>query len=80
MTTIFQPLSRDVEMKLTLQIRYYNGIDSDPRVITREPTLSEILAVAAKLRPGGNLDFSATPTLDYPEQDARRQDARPKTR
>ena len=68
MTTIYQPLSPHVEMKLTLQIRYYNGIDSDPRVITREPTLTEILAAAAKLRPGGNMNFSLTPTLDFPER------------
>ena len=71
MTTIYQPLSPDVELKLTLQIRYYNGIDSDPRVITREPTLPEILKAAALLRPGGSMSYSLTPTLDYPVHQPR---------
>ena len=71
MSTIYQPLSPDVELRLDMTIRYYNGIDSDPRVILREPTLAEVLAAAAKLRPGGNTDFSMTPTVDYPEQKRR---------
>lgn len=66
MTTIYQPLSPDVELKLSMEIRYYNGIDSDPRVITREPTLAEILRAAALIRPGGNMTYSLQPTLDYP--------------
>lgn len=66
MTTIYQPLSPNVELKLTMEVRFYNGIDSDPRVIVREPTLSEILQAAALLRPGGNMSWSSTPTLDYP--------------
>jgi hypothetical protein len=54
-----------------METRFYNGIDSDPRVIIREPTLNEILEAAAKLRPGGNMSFSHRPTLNYPTQDAR---------
>lgn len=71
MTTIYQPLSPNVELCLNMETRFYNGIDSDPRVIIREPTLNEILEAAAKLRPGGNMSFSHRPTLNYPTQDAR---------
>jgi hypothetical protein len=65
-TIVYLPLSADTEIEIRLTRRSYNGIASDPKVITGEPSASEVFAVAKALR-GTHLKFSTTPTLDYPE-------------
>lgn len=62
--TLYLPLSADVELKITVQARFFNGINSDPKTLTREPSMTEMFALRdAFRRPGG---FDGRPTLDYP--------------
>jgi hypothetical protein len=49
-TTFYLPLEADVELKITVQTRFYNGIHSDPRTLTREPSISEIQQLQAAMR------------------------------
>lgn len=65
-TIVYLALSADLEIEIRLTRREFNGIASDPKVITGEPSASEVYAVAKALR-GTNLKFSLTPTLDYPQ-------------
>lgn len=63
--TYYLPLDADVELKITVQTRFYNGIHSDPRTLTREPSIGEMRALQAHMRreePG----FKWSSTLDYP--------------
>lgn len=64
--TIYLPLSPDLEIKVTLEARYYNSISSDPRTLTRLPSVSEMLQVIAKIR-DHSLHADYKSTLDYPE-------------
>ena len=64
--TIYLPISADLEIQLTMQVRYYSGISSDPRTLTRPPSVSELLQVVAKIR-DYTLQADYKSTLDYPE-------------
>jgi hypothetical protein len=48
-TPLYYPLDQHREIEITMRLREYNGIDNDPAVITREPTLSEAVELAGKL-------------------------------
>jgi hypothetical protein len=66
--TYYLPLCADVELKITVAARFYNGIASDPRTITREPSIGEMRTLQAHMRreePG----FKWSSTLDYPPAD-----------
>jgi hypothetical protein len=65
--TLYLPLSPDVEIQVTITRRTYNGIDSDPRVVTGGAEVSDLAAVARALK-AIETKFSLTPTLDYPER------------
>ena len=64
-TVLYLPLDADVEIKITLQARFFNGISSDPRTLARQPSLTEIYAAGRALLDGPRL--SEKSTLDYPE-------------
>lgn len=49
-TPIYYKLDAHREIEITLTLREYNGIDSDPDVITREPTFSEAMALLTRLQ------------------------------
>jgi hypothetical protein len=40
--TFYLPLDADSELKITVETREFNGISSDPKTITREPTVGEL--------------------------------------
>ena len=64
--TFHLPLDNDVELKITVQTRFYNGIHSDPRTLTREPSIAEVRLLQDAMRkkePG--LQWHTQ--LDYPE-------------
>jgi hypothetical protein len=67
-TTFYLPLyagNPDIELKITVETRFYNGIASDPRTITRAPSIHEMQVLQAAMRktePG--LKWSSM--LDYP--------------
>ena len=65
-TILYLPLEADVEIKITLQARFFNGISSDPGTLTREPSLTEIYAVGRALLDGPQLLQKTT--LDYPDR------------
>lgn len=48
-TTLFIPLGPHQEMKITLTVQCWNRIDSDPRTLTRQPTLPEIITTVSTL-------------------------------
>lgn len=63
--TFYLPLEADVELKITVQTRFYNGIHSDPRTLCRAPSVGELRELQAALRktePGTRWETS----LDYP--------------
>ena len=53
-----------VEIKVEVTARFRNGIDCDPRVLERQPTLPEIFDAAAKIVPGHRSDYHPTSTLE----------------
>lgn len=64
--TFYLPLETDVELKITVQTRFYNGIHSDPRTLTREPSIAEVRLLQDAMRksdPG----LKWNTQLDYPE-------------
>ena len=63
-TIIYIPLTADLELKLEITAREYNGIASDPRVRERQPTLSELSAAALTLQ--NFRHFTLAPSLDFP--------------
>ena len=65
-TILYISLSPDVEIRLSLQARFFNGIDSDPRTLTREPSLSEIFQLSHILKNHPLPTCSSRPSLDYP--------------
>jgi len=68
-TILFLPIGEHVELRIAVQARFYNGIDSDPRTLTREPSYSEILIMIETLkRLGHTATLSKATTLDYPER------------
>lgn len=67
-TTLYLQLSEHVEMRVTLQTRFFNGIDSDPRTITREPSFGEVVLMLDKLKRQGTDALGKSPNLDYPEK------------
>lgn len=62
--TLYIPIPPDVEIRLEITARFRNGIDSDPQVIERQPTLHEIFTAATRLVPGHRSDYHATSTLE----------------
>lgn len=64
-TPIYYKLDAHREMEITLRMREYNGIDSDPGVIVREPTFSEAMTLAGKLQDKALLSLTTEPDLDY---------------
>lgn len=64
--TIYIPIGPDLEIKVTLQARYYNGIASDPKTLLREPSMSELMGIAGQIR-DRSLQPHPRPTLNYPE-------------
>ncbi len=64
--TFYLPLETDVELKITVQTRFYNGIHSDPRTLTREPTVYELRQLKAQLVKENPVTRWNT-QLDYPE-------------
>ena len=67
-TILFLPIGDHVELRLNIQARFYNGIDSDPRTLTREPSYSEVLIMIETLKRLGHDGLKASTTLDYPER------------
>ena len=65
-TPLYYPLDPNTEIEITLRIREYNGIDNDPAVIVREPTLPEAMALAGHLPEKAFMKLTTTPDLDYP--------------
>lgn len=64
---IYLPLAADTELELTCVVREYDGIDCDPGVELRQPTVAEMFAALDALR-GRNILGRAQlePTLDFP--------------
>jgi len=52
-----------IELEVTVVAREYNGIDSDPKVRLRQPTLEELHGCLDEVRGG---DFRFVPDLNYP--------------
>ncbi len=78
-TPFYYPLDRHREIEINLRLREFNGIDNDPAVITREPTLSEAMELAGKLpelaimrltTESGLSDLDAAPASAAPESEA----------
>lgn len=67
-TTFYLPLypgDPDIELKITVETRFYNGIASDPRTITRTPSIHEMQILQAAMRkPEPGLKWNSQ--LDYP--------------
>jgi hypothetical protein len=63
-TVLYIPIAPHVEIKVEVTARFRNGIDSDPRVLERQPTLPEIFDAAAKIVPGHRSDYHPTSTLE----------------
>ncbi len=61
---LYIPIQPDVEICLEITARFRNGIDSDPQVIERQPTLHEIFTAATRLVPGHRSDYHPTSTLE----------------
>ena len=66
-STIYIPLSADLEIEVTFRAREFNGISSDPRVITRDCSLSEAIDTNKLLANAD--DVSTITTLDYPDDE-----------
>ena len=66
MATLYLPLGEDVEIRIELQTRFYNGIHSDPRTLTREPSLPEVYTLIDRLRRAGMAALSDHTKIDYP--------------
>lgn len=66
-TILYIALSPEVEIRLSLQTRFYNGIHSDPKVLTRVPSLNEVLQITEKIRARAYDAFSDHSALDYPQ-------------
>lgn len=66
-TAIYIPLDENREIALTIETRVYNGIDTDPRVLVREPTVNEVFALVGKLTEESLCRLPIRPTLDFPE-------------
>lgn len=64
--THYLPLSADVEIKIIVQTRFYNGIASDPRTLARQPSLEEAYQLRDAVRAGSSR-FTRATTLDYPD-------------
>lgn len=63
---IYIPVGPTVEIELTCVARVSNGIDTDPAVILREPTVKEMFALVDQTgRPRFLEHVSLSPTLDY---------------
>lgn len=68
-TILYLPIGQHVELRIAVQARFYNGIDSDPKTLKREPSYSEMLVMIETLhRLGHHMTLSSSPTLDYPEK------------
>ena len=46
----YLPLSVDVELEITVQTRFYNGIASDPKILVREPSVGEMRQLQEAMR------------------------------
>lgn len=69
-TPLYLAIDVHRELEIVLRVREYNGIDSDPKVIVREPTFSEAMSLARHLPEPIFRSITATPDLDYPEANA----------
>lgn len=49
-TVLHLPLGSDSEARITLAVREYDGIASDPGITEREPTLTETFEILRQLR------------------------------
>lgn len=49
MTRLFVLIGKDTEIQIDLTRRTTNGIDSDPRIQSREPSLEEIRTVISQI-------------------------------
>ena len=68
-SSIYIPLTPDLEIVVRFHAREFNGIHSDPKVITREATYAEVIEAIQSMHSDLKLArISCTPTLDYPEQ------------
>lgn len=67
-TKIYIPLSADAEMEVSCVVREYDGMDSDPGVELRAPSVAEMFEVLEVLR---GKDFlgqaQVRPGLDFDE-------------
>lgn len=63
-TTLYVPLGPDLEIRITLQARQYNGIASDPRTIVRDCSVTEALRALKAI--ADRREVHTAPTLDYP--------------
>lgn len=64
--TIFVPLDADTEIQITLSTRYYNGIASDPRVLTRTACITELMLLVEQIR-DNSVKVRMHSQLEYPE-------------
>ena len=62
---LYVSISTDIELEVVVTAREYNGIDSDPRVRLRQPTLEELQGCLADVKAG---DFRFFKDLDFPEE------------
>ena len=56
-------ITPDTEVEIVVTARDYNGMDSDPKVIERMPSFSELLRYREALNRG---DMRLVPHLDFP--------------
>lgn len=61
-TRIFVTHAPHVELEIVVVARVYNGIDADPRVRLRQPSLEELYGCLETVRGG---EFRFVPDLDY---------------
>lgn len=65
-------ITPDTEVEVVVTARDYNGVDSDPKVISRKPTFCELRRFQVALNRG---DMRLVPHLDFPVQEMKRRQA-----
>lgn len=59
-------LDADTELKISVEAREFNGMDNDPKTVSRAPSVRELMILAAKLRElDGAVKLTSRSTLDF---------------
>lgn len=66
-TELYYQIDGNREIRLTIETRVFNGIDSDPKVLVREPSVGEVLALAEHFRETSLETVALRPYFDFPE-------------